>query len=79
MRVLAYDPYVPAAVMKRAGVEAVELEHLLLESDFVSLHADLTADSRHMLGAEQFQLMKPTSYLVERVLGRETQRSTFMR
>ena len=64
MRVLAYDPYVSTAVMKMAGVESVELEHLLRESDFVSLHADLTADSRHMLGAEQFQLMKPTSYLI---------------
>jgi len=64
LRILAFDPYVDQAVMTNAGVEAVSLERLLRESDFVSIHCALTAENRHMLGAEQFRLMKPTAYLI---------------
>ena len=69
LRILAYDPYVSAAVMNEVGVEAVELDRLLRESEFISLHADLTAETRHMLGAEQFRLMKPTAYLINTARG----------
>ena len=69
LRVLAYDPYVPAAVMDEMGVEAVELDRLLQESDFVSVHAALTAENRHVLGAEQFRLMKPTACLINTARG----------
>jgi len=64
LRILAYDPYVPADVMDKMGVEAVELNRLLQESDFVSVHAALTSENRHMLGQEQFKLMKSTAYLI---------------
>ncbi len=64
MRVIAYDPYVPASVFAECGVEAVELEYLLKNSDFVSVHAAFTSDARHMMGAEQFRKMKPTAYLI---------------
>jgi len=64
LRILAYDPYVPTKVMNELGVEAVELNRLLQESDFVSIHTALTAENRHMLGAEQLKLMKPTAYLI---------------
>jgi len=63
-RILAYDPYVPADVMESMGVEAVGLDYLLQESDYVSIHCALTAENRHMLGAEQLHLMKPTAYLI---------------
>jgi D-3-phosphoglycerate dehydrogenase len=64
LRVLAYDPYVPAEVMAEVGVEALELDRLLRQSDFVSLHCALTPENRHIMGAEQFKLMKPTAYLI---------------
>ena len=64
LRILVHDPYVPDKVVKDLGVEAVELNRLLPESDFVSLHCALTPDNRHMLGAEQLHLMKPTAYLI---------------
>jgi D-3-phosphoglycerate dehydrogenase len=64
MRVLAYDPYIPAGVFKECGVEAVELDYLIENSDFVSLHAAFTPDARHMLGAEQFKRMKSTAYVI---------------
>ena len=64
MRVIAYDPYVPASVFEECGVEAVELDYLIENSDFVSVHAAFTSDAKHMLGAEQFKKMKPTAYLI---------------
>jgi D-3-phosphoglycerate dehydrogenase len=64
MRVLAFDPYVPASVVAEYGVEAVTLDYLIENSDFVSVHAAFTSDARHMLGAEQFQRMKPTAYVI---------------
>lgn len=69
LRILAYDPYVPAEVMDKMGIEAVGLDRLLKESDFVSVHAKLTSENRHMLGAEQFKLMKPTAYLINTARG----------
>ena len=69
LRILAYDPYVPAEVMDKMGVEAVGLDRLLKESDFVSVHAKLTSENRHMLGAEQFKIMKPTAYLINTARG----------
>jgi len=67
--VLAYDPYVPAEVMAKWAVETVSLERLLRESDYVSVHSALTPENRHMLGAEQFELMKPTAYLINTARG----------
>ncbi len=64
MRVLAFDPYVPASVFDEYGVEAVPLDYLIENSDFLSVHAAFTSDARHMLGAEQFKRMKPTAYVI---------------
>ncbi len=64
MRVLVFDPYVPADVFKKAGVESVTLDDLLSESDFVTIHVAVTKESRHMMGIEQFGKMKPTAYFI---------------
>ncbi len=42
----------------------VPLETLLRESDYVSLHCPLTADTRHLIDAERLALMKPTAFLI---------------
>ncbi len=70
LRVLAYDPYVPPDDMKKMGVEPVGLGQLLRQSDFVSLHVPLTPQTQHMLGLEQFKLMKPTAYLINTSRGK---------
>jgi len=64
MRVIVLDPYIPASVFDEYGVEAVNLDYLIENSDFVSVHAAFTSDARHMLGAEQFQKMKSTAYVI---------------
>lgn len=47
-----------------AGVEIVSLHELLRQSDIVSIHATLNDKTRHMLGAAELAIMKPTAYLV---------------
>ena len=58
VRMLAYDPYVEELVMSQYGVEPVSLDELLRRSDIVSMHAPATRDAHHMLGEQQFRLMK---------------------
>jgi len=69
MKVIAYDPYVDASVFETLGVERVDFDQLLADSDIVSVHAPLTPDTRGMLGREQFQKMKPTAYLINTARG----------
>jgi D-3-phosphoglycerate dehydrogenase len=69
LRVIAYDPYVPPSVFEALGVERMELDQLLAESDIVSLHSALTAETKHMLGLEQLKKMKPTTYLINTARG----------
>lgn len=51
------------------GVEFRDLPELLRESDYVSLHIPATPETKHLLGAEQFALMKPTAYLINTARG----------
>src|SRR5438034_5005567 len=63
-RILTYDPYVPHTKFAEHGVQRVDLDTLLRESDVVSLHVVLTRETRHMIGAAQLALMKPTAILI---------------
>lgn len=65
MRVLAYDPYVEDHVLREEGVErANDLSALLREADVVSLHLQLTAETRGLMNRERLALMKPSAMLV---------------
>lgn len=68
MRLLAFDP-VPNPAAQSLGIEFVTLEELLAASDFVSLHAALTPETRGLMGPAQFRRMKPTAYLVNTARG----------
>jgi phosphoglycerate dehydrogenase-like enzyme len=69
MRVLAWGPRLTAASASRAGAEYRTLDDLLRESDVVSIHAALTAESRGLLDARRIGLMKATAYLVNTARG----------
>ena len=69
MRVLAFDPLLTAEQVKARGAEKVDLDTLLRESDYVSVHCPLTKDSRKMVGAREFALMKPEAYFVTTARG----------
>jgi phosphoglycerate dehydrogenase-like enzyme len=69
MRVLALDAVAPEpSELQRLRVEWLggpeALERLLQESDYVSLHVPLTAETRNLIGREELSLMKPTAVLV---------------
>jgi glyoxylate reductase len=65
MRVLYHDMYRPPGQVERElGAEYRDLEDLLRESDFVSLHTSLTPQTRHLINAARLALMKPTAVLV---------------
>lgn len=64
MRMIAYDPYIPDYRFLEFGVEPVDLDTLLRESDVVSMHVVLNKETRHMMGAEQFSKMKRSAAFV---------------
>jgi D-3-phosphoglycerate dehydrogenase / 2-oxoglutarate reductase len=64
MHVLVYDPYVPDEHVRRLGYEPVELDTLLRQADFVSLHVPLTGATRGILNAERLGRMRPGAFLV---------------
>lgn len=64
-KVLGYDPYVSREVMAQHGVTKVDsLEEMLPQCDFVSLHSVLNDGSRHVIGAQELELMKPSAFLI---------------
>jgi D-3-phosphoglycerate dehydrogenase / 2-oxoglutarate reductase len=69
MRVVAFDPYVPAEVFKNLGVEQVAFADLLAMSDYVSIHSPLTPETRGMFNADVFRQMKKGSYVVNTARG----------
>lgn len=64
MRVLAFDPFVGAEEMAKLGVEKVELDDLLKEADFVTLHCPVLPETIGLLDERKLRLMKSTAYLV---------------
>ena len=64
MTLLAYDPYLDAEAVARHGAEKVELDELLSRADFLSVHCPLTDETRHLLSAREFGLMKEGVFLV---------------
>ena len=65
MNVLGYTRH-PKSVQ---GVEAVSLDELLARSDVVSIHVPATPETRHMIGRQAFQKMKPSAVLVNTARG----------
>lgn len=65
MRVLYYDVN-PASADDESRLNAthVEMDRLLAESDFISLHTNLTPETRHLINADALRRMKPTAILV---------------
>ncbi|MDW8351337.1 MAG: C-terminal binding protein [Anaerolineae bacterium] len=64
LRVLVYDKYLSPEQAREAGATPVELDVLLRESDFVSIHTPLTPETRHLINAEAIAKMKPSAYLI---------------
>lgn len=65
MRTLYWTPRrKPESEERAAGLEYVPYDRLLADSDFVSVHAPLNAETVHLVGERELRLMKPTAFLV---------------
>ncbi len=69
MKVIYWAPRRKLEAEKELGIEYVALERLLAESDFVSLHPGLNAETRHMIGDKEFAQMKPTGFIINTARG----------
>jgi D-3-phosphoglycerate dehydrogenase / 2-oxoglutarate reductase len=69
MGIIACDPYLTAAAAKQHGVEIVGFERLLAESDFLSAHSPLIAETAHIFKLDAFRKMKRTAYFINNARG----------
>jgi lactate dehydrogenase-like 2-hydroxyacid dehydrogenase len=63
-RLIAFDPIPNHALAASLGVQFVDWQTLLAESDFVTLHCQLTLETTNLMNAAAFAKMKPTAILV---------------
>ncbi|HEX9076178.1 MAG TPA: C-terminal binding protein [Anaerolineae bacterium] len=69
LHVQTYDPYIPAQAAAKLGVKSVSLPELLSTSDYVSIHAPLTPETKNMFNADAFRQMKRGALLVNTARG----------
>ncbi|MGD9381368.1 MAG: NAD(P)-dependent oxidoreductase, partial [Candidatus Thorarchaeota archaeon] len=64
VEIMVHDPYAPKERLKEVGAKDVSLEELLRNSDIVTVHCPPTDETKGMLGAEQFEMMKKTAIFI---------------
>jgi len=64
MKVLTFDPFPDTAFCATHGIRLVSFNQLLAESDFLSLHLPLSAETRHIINRDTLAIMKPEAVLV---------------
>jgi len=69
LRAIGHSPRAPDSAFEAARVERVPLDDLLRESDFVSVPTPLRAQTHHLIGAAEFDLLKPSVFLINTARG----------
>ena len=69
MKILYYDVIPMPGLEKEFGAKRVDLDTLLRESDFVSVHVPLMKETFHLINDERLRLMKKTAYLINNSRG----------
>lgn len=69
LRVIAYDPLLPPEEIRARGAEPVSFPQLLEQAEVVSLHCPLNDDTRGMIGAEAFAMMRPGALFISTARG----------
>lgn len=64
MRVIGYDPFVSPEYAKRTQVQSVTQDELLKESDFITIHVPMLAQTRKMIGEQELAKVKPTVRMI---------------
>ncbi len=70
MKVVYYDNRYNDMMENELGAKKVELDELLKESDFISLHVPYNENTHHLIGEEELALMKNTCVLINTARGR---------
>ncbi len=69
MKILFYDVVPRPEIEKDFGAKKVDLDTLLKESDFVSIHVPLMKETQHLINEQKLKLMKKTAYLINNSRG----------
>jgi len=64
MKVLGYDPFVSAERAAQLQIKVATLEQIYKESDFITVHVPLNAQTKGMIGEKEFAMMKPTTRII---------------
>jgi len=64
MKIMYYDVIRQEKAEKELGIQYTDLNKLLSQSDFITIHTNLTKETHHLIGAKQFEIMKRTGILV---------------
>lgn len=68
-KLAAYDPFVSAEDMASAGVQKMELDEIISEADYLSVHVPLIKDTYHLLNADRFSQMKKNAVIINTARG----------
>ena len=74
MKVLGYDPFIPAEAAARMGVESASLDEIYRRSDFITVHVPLIEETRGLIDREAFARMKTGVRIINCARGRNRRR-----
>ncbi|MDP1720245.1 MAG: phosphoglycerate dehydrogenase [Candidatus Nanopelagicaceae bacterium] len=69
MKVVAYDPYLQPARAAQLGVQLIDLDDLLAQSDFITIHLPKTKETANLIGVEALKKVKPTVRIINAARG----------
>ena len=61
---IVYDPYLPDEVAEQMGVKLTDLNTVLKNADFITIHVPLTEETKHSISDDQFEIMKESAFIV---------------
>ena len=64
MKLLGFDPFVADEVLEHAHVQRATVEEIVREADYITVHSPLTPETCGIIGAKEFEMMKPTARVV---------------
>jgi len=64
MKILAYDPYLSVEVANKLGVEVVDFEELIKNSDYITIHTPKSVETKGLIDEKEFSMMKPTARII---------------
>ncbi len=64
MKVIAFDPYLSMEVASKKGITMVELERLIKEADYITIHIPKSSETQYLISDKQFDMMKPSVRII---------------